>query len=170
MPTNTNSNCDKVTQTGTVARMYTNTLGVPPLPLGKKSIPVECSGVCVWRHAKPPQSCWGVYFCKPCRLRLAITIMRKSLGACRAHLPGYRYACWHMPNPPLSPSLVVNALSKPQTSHRPLKQGRTCRVTWWNRCLRRCLVNMHECRLVCWSLPARQTHTHTHLRMSILAD
>lgn len=61
---------------------------------------MECSGVCVWRHAKPPQSCWGVYFCKPCRLRLAITIMRKSLGACRAHLPGYRYACWHTPNPP----------------------------------------------------------------------
>lgn len=52
---------------------------------------MECSGVCVWRHAKPPQSCWGVYFCKPYRLRLAITFMRKSLGACRVHLPGYRY-------------------------------------------------------------------------------
>lgn len=61
---------------------------------------MECGGVRVWRHAKPPQSCWRVYFCKPCRLRLAITIMRKSPVACRAHLPGYRYACWHMPNPP----------------------------------------------------------------------
>lgn len=82
-------------------------------PFCMESIPEECGGVCVWRHAKPPQSCWGVYFCKSRCLRLAITVMRKSLGACGAHFPGYRYACWHMPNPPLSLRLVVNALERP---------------------------------------------------------
>lgn len=63
----------------------------------RESIPLECRGVCVWRHAKPPQLCWGVYFCK----RLAITIMRKSPGACGGTSPRLQvHACWHMLNPP----------------------------------------------------------------------
>lgn len=80
--------------------------------------------VSVWRHAKPPQSCWGVYFCKPCRLCLAITIMRKSLVACRATSPRLQVCLLTHAKSPSFSQVGGECAGTPCLSHRHHWAGR----------------------------------------------